>query len=41
MALAGVRLRNPGATQAQLRLELTRLLYGAEAARRVASAQEP
>ena len=36
MALAGVRLRNPGATAAQVRGELTRLLYGAEAARRLA-----
>ena len=41
MALAGVRMRNPGATEAQLRAELTRLLYGPEAALRVANATAP
>jgi hypothetical protein len=41
MALAGVRLRNPEATEAQARLELARLLYGPEAARRIACATAP
>lgn len=36
MAEAGIRLREPGASDAKVRLELLRLLYGEEALRRLA-----
>lgn len=37
MAEAGIRARNPGASEATVRLELIRLLYGPEAARRLSA----
>ena len=36
MAEAGIRRRHPGASDKQVRFELVRLLYGEEAARRLA-----
>ena len=41
MAIAGVKLRNPGATDSQLRAALVTLLYGPEVARRLAASPPP
>lgn len=41
LAIAGIRQRNPGASEREIQLQLAELLYGAEAACRISDAPRP